>query len=162
MDIFLVVCAILLSIVGFIGCILPALPGPPINYAAIWLVQAAFQPFSTTFLWITGIVTLVVAVLDYYMPVWTAQKYGATPQGITGSIIGMVVGIVFTPIGMILGLILGALIGDMIAGRSFSQSSQSAAATVFGTLISIGIKLITSAVLIYYTVSRIIMHYVNS
>lgn len=104
-------------------------------------------------------IVVVIVVLDYYLPIWTAKKFGATRQGIIGSIIGMLLGIFFTPIGMIGGLIAGAIIGDMIAGRSRGEAVKSGLATFFGTLVTIGVKIIVSGIMCFYLFYEIAEHY---
>lgn len=143
----LVILSLILALAGIIGCVFPGLPGHPLNYLAMWCLQWAFHPFSIATLIVFGILTIVVLVLDYYVPIWTAKKFGATKQGIIGSMLGMIVGFFFTPIGMILGTIMGAIIGDMVAGKTSSQATKSGIATFFGTLISIGMKLVLSGVM---------------
>ena len=133
--------ALLLCLAGLAGCVVPGLPGPPLNYAGMLLVQYVLKPFEIYTLVIFGILTTAVLVIDYLLPVWFAKKYGATKQGIWGSMIGMIIGMLFTPIGMIMGLLLGAIIGDLMAGRTSAQASRSGLATFFGTFLSIGLKL---------------------
>lgn len=142
MEILLIAIALILSIIGIIGCIIPGLPGHPINYLALWFMQWAIHPFSNTLLIVLGILTILVLVLDYVIPVWTGKKFGATRQGIAGSIIGMFIGMFLTPVGMILGMIAGAIIGDMMAGKSSVDATKSGIATFMGTLLSIGLKLV--------------------
>ncbi|MBL7929447.1 MAG: DUF456 domain-containing protein [Bacteroidia bacterium] len=151
-DYLLILFSLLFCFAGLAGCIIPGLPGPPLNYVALILLQWAFSPFSVTFLIVWAVIVFVIAVLDYMLPVWTAKKFGATRQGIIGSIAGMILGVFFTPIGMITGLIAGAIIGDLIAGRQLHKAVGSGAATAFGTLLTIGIKLIVSGILAFYTV----------
>ncbi len=149
------ICAVLLSLIGIIGSIVPGLPGHPLNYLGIWCIQWAFHPYTITTLIVLGVLTLIVLVLDFLIPIWTAKKYGATKQGIIGSMIGMIFGFFFTPVGMILGLIVGAIIGDLMAGKSHSQATRSGLATFFGTLISIGFKLLLSGVMtlmVFYSI----------
>lgn len=151
MDYLLIIFSILLCFAGLAGCILPGLPGPPLNYLSLILLQWAFEPFSMTFMMVWAVVVIVITILDYFLPVWTAKKFGATRPGIIGSIAGMILGIFFTPIGMIAGLIAGAIIGDLIAGRQLHKAVGSGAATAFGTLLTIGIKLIVSGIMAFYT-----------
>ncbi|MBK9637936.1 MAG: DUF456 domain-containing protein [Bacteroidetes bacterium] len=141
MDIVIISLAILLSIVGVIGCIIPGLPGTPLNYIAMWMIQWVSNPFEKSTLLIYGLLTVAIVVIDYMLPVWFAKKYGATKQGIWGSIIGMLLGIFFTPVGMFLGMIIGAILGDVVAGKSTSDATRSGFATFFGTLLSMGFKL---------------------
>ena len=137
----LLIIAILLCLIGLAGCIVPGLPGPPLNYAGMLIVQYVLKPFETYTLIIFAVLTAVILVIDYLLPIWFAKKFGATKQGIWGSVIGMVVGFFFTPIGMILGLLMGAIIGDLMAGRTTKQAATSGIATFFGTLLSVGLKL---------------------
>lgn len=139
--------ALILSVVGIIGSIVPGLPGHPLNYLAVLVVQYVYRPFNNWTIIILGIATVAIFFLDYMIPAWTAKKYGATKQGITGSIIGMVAGMFFTPIGMILGTFLGAVLGDMIAGRNVPDATSSGVGTLFGTLLSIGFKVILSVLM---------------
>ena len=62
--------------------------------------------------------TIVITILDYVLPVWGAKRYKASNHGIWGSIIGMFIGMIFfPPWGMILGLLFGAVIGELIDGK---------------------------------------------
>jgi uncharacterized protein YqgC (DUF456 family) len=165
MDLLLTVLAVLLSLAGLAGCVIPGLPGPPLNYIALWMVQAAWPgTYSNVFLITGAVLTILILVLDYYLPIWTAKRFGATRQGIAGSIIGMFAGMFLGPLGMIIGLAAGALIGDRIAGRSNSDALKSAGATVFGTLFSIGFKLMLAmwfTMLIFYDVIRLAFHHIS-
>ena len=154
MDVLLFIVSALLMLVGIIGSVVPALPGPPLSYVGLLLLQLTDKvQFSTSFLVVWGIVVLAVVVLDYYLPIWTTKKVGGSKAGINGSIIGMVVGIIFTPIGMILGTLLGAIIGEMVGGASGDKALKSGLATFVGTMLSIGIKLILCVSMgIYYVI----------
>ena len=134
-------------IIGLIGCVMPGLPGPPLNFAGLLLVQYVHKPYETHTLIIFGILTAIVLIIDYLLPVWFAKKFGATKKGIWGSIIGMFVGLFFTPVGMILGLLIGAIIGDLLAGRTTQQASRSGIAIFLGTLLSVGLKFGVSSVI---------------
>lgn len=158
-DTILLIIALLLCIIGLAGCIVPGLPGPPLNYAGMLMVQYVQKPFETYTLIIFGILTAAILVIDYLLPVWFAKKFGATKQGIWGSIIGMFLGIFFTPVGMIFGLLIGAIIGDLLAGRTSGQATRSGLATFFGTLLSVGLKLGVAGVVsvfVFYECVRIL------
>ena len=151
MDVLLFIVSALLMLVGIIGSVVPALPGPPLSYVGLLLLQLTDKvQFSTSFLVVWGIVVLAVVVLDYYLPIWTTKRIGGSKAGINGSIIGMVVGIIFTPIGMILGTLLGAIIGEIIGGALGDKALKSGLATFVGTMLSIGIKLIVCVSLLMY------------
>ena len=143
MEIFLFILSAVLIIVGIIGAVVPALPGPPLGYVGLLLLQLTDKvQFSISFLIGWGIATLAVTIFDFYLPIWTTKKIGGSKAGINGSIIGMIVGIIFTPIGMILGTLLGAIVGELVGGASGDKAIRSGFATFIGTMLSIGIKLI--------------------
>ncbi len=149
-DIWILIFVMLLSLVGLIGCVAPGLPGPPLNYAALLLVQYQYKPFTTTFVIVWTVIIVLTSILDYFVPVWFAKKYGASKYGIWGSIIGMIAGIFFTPIGMVFGMLIGAIVGEMIGGNDSVTAVKSGIATFAGTMLSIGLKLIVSIVLSVY------------
>lgn len=161
MDVALIVIAIVLCLLGIAGSVLPALPGHPLNYIAMWCVQWVYHPFSNTVLIVFGILTVIVLLFDYFMPVWWAKKYGATREGIIGSVIGMLAGIFFTPIGMILGTLAGAVIGDMIAGRTGPEAARSGMATLIGTFVAVGIKLLLAGIMTSFIIYKLIARLVS-
>ena len=136
---------------------MPGIPGPPLNFAGMLLMQYVEKPFETYTLIIFGFITSVTVIIDFFLPVWFAKKFGATKWGIWGSFIGMFIGIFFTPVGMIAGLLLGAILGDLLAGRTSRQATRSGLATFFGTLLSTGLKLGaagTMSVFVFYELAR--------
>jgi uncharacterized protein YqgC (DUF456 family) len=155
METILVILAVLCLFGGLAGCVLPAIPGPPLSYVGMLLLQWAWQRFSLTTLIIFGAVTAVVTVLDYFIPVWGAKIFGATRYGIYGSIIGMLAGMFLTPIGMIAGLLLGAIIGDMIAGKKITDAIGSGIGTFLGTMAGMAVKLLVSGIITFLVFYKI-------
>lgn len=147
MEWLLIILGALLILGGLIGCIIPVLPGPPISYAGLLLLQLTDNaPFSTKTLMIWLGVTIFVTVLDYIVPVWGTRKYGGTKKGVWGSIIGLVVGIFFfPPIGIIVGPFAGAIIGEMIAGKNSNDAFRAGFGSFVGLLAGTLLKLIASA-----------------
>jgi uncharacterized protein YqgC (DUF456 family) len=156
METILIILAILLLFGGLLGCVLPAIPGPPLSYAAMLIIQWAWHPFSTTTLIVFGVITLVVTILDYIIPVWGARVFGATKYGIYGSIIGMLLGMFLSPFGMIVGLLTGAILGDMYAGKNFSDSFRSGFGTFLGTMAGMVVKLIVSGIITFMVFYKIV------
>lgn len=110
-------------------------------------------------MWLWLVVVIIVSLLDYYIPVWTAKRYGATRSGIIGSIIGMLLGMFLTPIGMIAGTIIGAIAGDLLAGKPRNEAIKSGLATFAGTITSIGLKLIASGIMTWYTIKAVVRYF---
>lgn len=143
MEIFLLVLAFLLMLVGIIGCIVPGLPGTPIAYAGLWIAQATDRvDFGWKFLLIWGIVTVIISVLDYVVPAWGTKQYGGSKWGVWGSTIGVFVGLFFGAAGVILGPLVGAVLGEMFSGKDFSNALKAGWGSFIGILCGTVLKLI--------------------
>jgi uncharacterized protein len=161
MEVALIILCVILTLAGLAGCVLPAIPGPPLNFIALLLLQWIWHGYNIITLVLLGIVTVVVLVLDYMIPVWGAKIFGATKYGIWGSIIGMLAGIFLTPIGMIGGLLIGAIVGDMLAGKRPLEALKSGAGTFLGTVAGMLVKLIVSGIMTFMVFYELIKHGVN-
>ena len=151
-----------LIILGFVGCIVPALPGPPFAFLSLILLDFA-EPslFSSKFLLIMGLVTVGVYLLDYILPIFGAKMFKATKQGIWFSIIGMIIGMFFfPPFGMILGLLLGAIIGELIAGKAKLEAVKIGFVSFVFSLLAIIIKIVLVSVIAFYFSKAVIQYYI--
>jgi uncharacterized protein YqgC (DUF456 family) len=141
------------TILGITGCIFPAIPGPPLSYLSLILLQFAKEEpvFKENLLIRFAFYTILVFLLDYILPLLGAKLYGITKRGIWGAIIGAIIGIfIIPPFGMILGIFLGAIIGELTAGKKSSMALKAGIVTFFGSIIATFIKLSLSLVMAFY------------
>ena len=156
MDTFWLVLGFILMAVGILGCLLPLLPGPPLAFVALLIQQLRTdQPFTPKFLWIWGIVTVVVTALDYIIPVYGTRKYGGSSYGVWGCTIGLIAGIWMGPLGIIVGPFLGAFIGELLARNNSENALKAAWGSFVGFLFGTLLKLIACLVMAWYLVSVI-------
>jgi len=151
MDWLLIIFGVIFILLGIVGSIVPVLPGPPLSFIALLLLQ--FQEersFTWKFIIIWGIVTLVVTVLDYIFPTIGTKKYGGSRWGIIGCFVGVVIGLFFGPAGIIFGPFLGALIGEIAGGKELQHAFVPALGSFIGFLVGTVLKLIASLVMAYY------------
>lgn len=160
-EIIVTIAAIILCGVGIAGCIVPAMPGPPLCLIAIFLIHYLVEPFSIATLIVLSVTTVIILAADYFLPIMIGKKFGATKQGIRGSLIGMFLGMFLTPIGMIAGLIIGSIIGDLIAQQSIKQAAIAAGGSLLGTLLTTGIKLIAAGLITLSVIIKLIGFYIN-
>lgn len=157
MDIFLSILAILLMIVGFVGAILPILPGPIISFLgllSIYFLEG--KPFDDKFMVIWGTLTIIVTAMDQVVPALGTKKMGGSRYGVNGSIIGLIVGVFFfPPIGLILGPFLGALAGELISGKDLNQAIRAGLGCFIGFLSGTVLKLIFSGIAAYYIITNL-------
>jgi uncharacterized protein YqgC (DUF456 family) len=151
MEVIFIILGIIAIILGIIGCFVPILPGPPITYVALLLLQWGVHPvFNEDFLIVWALITIAVTALDYIIPVWGTKRFGGTKAGVNGSLIGLVFGIFVPPFGIIIGPFLGALIGELLAGQNPNKALKSALGSFLGFLGGTFIKLAVSVVMAFY------------
>ena len=156
LEIFIVILGFCFLIGGLIGCIIPTMPGPPLGYIALLLLQVTrFANFSVKFLLITAIVTVIVTVVDYVFPIWGTKKWGGSRAGIIGSVIGLLAGLFFLPAGIILGPFAGAVVGELIAGRNTHSALRSGFGSFIGFLFGTVMKLTVCVIFTYYYVKEL-------
>jgi len=159
---FLLIAAIFLGIIlliaAFIGCVVPALPGPPFGFLALLLLKLTETSlFTKDFIIIMGIITGCVYLLDYVLPLLGAKMFKATKQGIWFSVLGMIIGIFFfPPFGIILGLLIGAIIGELIAGKAKTEALKVGFVSFIFSLLAIFIKIALVGVMTFYFTKAII------
>jgi len=154
MDIFLVIIAGLFVIAGIIGCIVPVLPGPPLSYVGILLLNfTRWGVLSTKLLILLAVFTVIVTVMDYVLPAWATKKLGGSKRGVWGSTIGLVIGLFFAPWGIIIGPFLGAFIGEMTSSNDTDKALRSAIGSFTGFLLGTGAKFAVSGLILYYFVT---------
>ena len=133
MEYFLLVVGFLLVLVGIVGSVLPALPGPPVSWVGILLLY--FCPGIPTNYWLLGItlvIAIVIGILDFVIPAKGTKYFGGSKYGIWGTNIGLVVG-VFAPIpfGFLIGPFVGALVGELICNANEGKRAVKAATGSF-------------------------------
>jgi len=151
MDIILIIFAFICVIVGVIGSILPALPGPPVAYLGLWLAHwSSYQNYSTPFLIWTGVAMIIVSVADNILTPYITQKTGGSKYATIGSIIGMLLGLFLNIGGLLVGVLLGAFIGELVFAKNGTQKAIKAAFGAFlGFLLGTGIKLLFCFYILY-------------
>lgn len=162
-DILLLVLGSFLLIVGFLGCFLPVIPGPPISF--IGMIILRFTSFVeenrvdayNELLWIFAGATIIVTVLDYIVPIWGTKKFGGSRAGTIGATIGLIIGLFFGPPGIIIGPFVGAVVGEMATGRNEKESLRAGFGSLIGFLTGVVLKLVVSSLAAFYFIREAIV-----
>ncbi len=151
-DIILIILGIALLLIGFAGCILPVIPGPPISYLALLLLHFTSKyEFHSDFLILWAIIAVGITILDNVIPVWSTQKYGGSKKAVWGSALGLIAGLIlFPPFGIIIGPFVGAVIGELIDGKTNRMALRSGFSAFIGFFFGIILKLIASGMITFY------------
>ncbi|MBP3257327.1 MAG: DUF456 domain-containing protein [Bacteroidales bacterium] len=160
METFVAVAAIILGVLGIIGSVAPALPGPPLSWVGLLCLyiwgggtNGSGEPMSTTFLLVWLGIVIAVSILDYFVPAWFTKVTGGSKYGGWGAIAGLFIGLIYPPVGMILGSVAGAFVAELLfAGKDTMTSVKSAIGAFLGFMFGTGLKLISSAVMLFYII----------
>jgi uncharacterized protein YqgC (DUF456 family) len=147
---------IILILAGLLGSFLPVLPGPPISYGGLLLIHyLGGHPLSFTTLLVFAILTSILLILDYYLPVWTTKKFGGSKAGQWGATIGVLLGLFAGPWGIVLGPLIGAYLGELIAGRNNKDAWNSAKGAFLGFLMGTGLKIILVGAILWTAIKHL-------
>jgi uncharacterized protein YqgC (DUF456 family) len=152
MDFLLIFFGIILLLVGMAGCFIPAVPGPPVAFLSLLLLQFRDSPpFTTTFLMIMAMIVVIVAIVDHFIPVIGVKKWGGTRAGMAGTFIGILLGFfIWPPFGFIIMPFLGALTGELLGGNSSKTALKAAIGTIIGLIVGTMLKLTLTIIIAWY------------
>lgn len=132
----------ILMLLGLLGCILPALPGPPVSYIGFLLLHFTDKvQFSTTQILVLLLLVVIAQIIDYFIPILGSKYSGGTKWGSWGAFIGSIVGLLFLPWGLILGPFLGAVVGELIGDADMKSALRSGTGALLGFLFGTILKL---------------------
>ena len=156
-DIFIFFIAFTLLILGFIGAILPIIPGPILTYLGLLLVHLFTElTFSTTELVLYAIITILVFLSDYILQFIGVKKFGGGNYSIYGTIIGVIAGLFFPPIGLIIGPFIGAFAGALMDNKRNNEAMVIAFGALIGFVFGSFIKIIYSLAIIYIVIDKLV------
>lgn len=135
--------AALLVIVGFMGTVLPTLPGLPLMFGGFLLAAWAegFHRIGVPTLTLLIILTVIGVCIDFFAGILGAKKSGASKQALSGAFIGALIGLFFGLAGIVFGPVIGAMIGEWHARRDHRQAGKVGLATFVGFIIGTAAKI---------------------
>lgn len=147
----LLVGSIVVVLIGFVGIIIPVLPGVLFVWLGLmfisWLDGWQTVPISTVVVF--GLLTIAVMVIQQVAGVAGAKRFGASRLGLIGCTAGLLIGLlVGGPIGIIAGPAIGAFVGEMIAGRTSRAASRAAMGSMLGLLSGMVMQFVLALVMI--------------
>ena len=142
-TILLVVIGISLSLLGFAGLALPALPGAPLLFAGLFCIAWAedFAFVGTGTLVILGILAALTYAVDLIAGAFGVRRFGASSRAMLGATFGAIVGLFFGFIGIVIGPFIGAGIGELSTGRDLRAAGRAGIGATIGLVIGVAAKL---------------------
>lgn len=158
MDVVLIILGVILLVVGLIGCFLPVIPGPPIAYLALVLLDFTTPvhfTISQLILWL--VLVIAVQVADYFVPTIGVKRFGGTKYGSWGCLLGTLAGIfIFPPWGILIGPFIGALLGELISGQEFRKAIKAGIGAFMGFLFGTILKIMLWGWFVYLFIHALI------
>ncbi len=136
------VLVVVLVVAGFLGLLLPVLPGAPLLFAGL-LIAAWIEDFAYVGPWtltVLAFMALLIYVVDFGAGALGAKGFGATKYAMVGAFAGAIVGILFGLPGIILGTFLGAVAGELLANRSLREAGAAGLGATIGIAVGVAAK----------------------
>lgn len=158
MDIVLLILAFVFLGVGIVGSILPALPGPPLAFAGLFITcYTTYQPISMGWLIGYGILVVALVLVDLWLPALATKFTGGSSRGATGANIGMLLGVFIPiPLGIFIGAFLGSFIGELQTGKTNKQAFIAALGVFIGLIGGILLKVLFCLVMLLHLIIGLI------
>lgn len=149
--------AVVMVLVGFVGTVLPALPGPLLVLGGLCLA-AWTEDFLYVGAWpLAGIAVLagLTFVVDFGATALGAGKLGASRRAMIGAALGALAGLFFGIPGILLGPFVGAVIGELTEHRNLPQAGRAGIGAWLGFLLgSVGKLVLVMCMIGIYAGSR--------
>ena len=152
---------LILMILGLIGCFTPIIPSPITSWFGFLILDfSSNMIISFKFLSYTLIISILLFVGDFFLPLFTAKRFGSSKKGILGTGIGLFLGFfILGPVGMILGACIGAFAGELINNRRSDKILNAIIGSIVGVLSGIILKFMVSLVFLFIYLEKIIKIY---
>jgi uncharacterized protein YqgC (DUF456 family) len=126
MTVLLWVLAFALIVLGLIGTLLPALPGPILVLAGVVLAAwiDGFGRIGVGTLVLLGVLTAVAYAVDLVSAALGVKRAGASRRAVAGAALGVLAGLFLGLPGLILGPFVGAVIGELTVRRDLRQAGR--------------------------------------
>lgn len=149
MDWYLVLAAVLV-IVGFVGLLVPILPGIVFIFSGLLLAAwtDGFVRVSEVTMIVIGVLSLIAWAIDFFASYFTAKKANASKLALFGVMIGAMVGILGGVVGLIIGPVIGAVVGEFIARRNSGDAARVGVAAGLGFIVALVVKLVLATIII--------------
>lgn len=156
MSSLLIVLAIVITVIGFFGSIVPGLPGSPLFLVALLIAKfgAAVDIMTNTELIVFTVLVVLTFVADFFVPVFTTKIFGGSKAGMWGSVTGLFAGF-FIPLptfglGVVIWPFLGAVLGEkFVANKDTKEALKSGLGNLIGFVLTTLFKLVLGVWAIY-------------
>jgi uncharacterized protein YqgC (DUF456 family) len=133
----MLVLATVLVIVGFVGVVLPAVPGTVLIFAGLLLAawSDGFVRVGVPTMVLLGILTVATYFVDVAMMALGMKRFGATRRAMAGAALGTLAGLFLGLPGLIIGPFAGAMLGELTSAHDWRAAWRAGVVAWIGFLI---------------------------
>ena len=150
MTIILWTLAILLVVIGFVGIVLPALPGHVLIFAGLLLAAWAdgFDRVGPIMLTVIGVIGAASYGVDVVATALGARHLGASTRAMAGAALGTLLGLFLGLPGIIIGPFVGAVLGELTVHRDWRRVGKAGVAAWIGFAVGTAVKVAIAFVML--------------
>ena len=143
-----------LLVLGFVGTLVPFLPGHLILFFAAlghWLMLRGESGVECWTFAVLAFLLILSQVFEFLSGAAGTRWFGGTRWGAAGALIGGIVGIFFIPLGLFLGPLIGSMFCEFVfAKKEVRSATVSGVGSVLGTVAGMVIKIIVGVLMIIW------------
>ena len=143
--------AVVAMAIGFVGTVLPVVPGTTIILAAAVVHRLVVGAEKGMNWWMIGVLVLLTAItyaIDFAATYVGAKYFGATRWGVIGAVLGGIIGIFTGFVTLLVLPIVGAVVGELIGGKQMIDAGKAGWGTLLGNIAGMVAKLAIAVVMI--------------
>jgi uncharacterized protein len=148
-----------LVLIGFVGIVMPALPGHILIFAGL-LLAAWADHFTRVGPWTLTVIGLIGAasyVVDFMAAAIGVKRFGASRRAMTGATLGTLAGFVFGLPGILIGPFVGALVGELTVHRDWKRVGLAGISAWVGFAIGVAVKVALAFVMVGLFVAALLL-----
>lgn len=157
-DLWAFLVAVPFIVIGFVGSVLPVLPGAVIILAGflVFGFMTGFTDLGLVFFIGQFFLMSLSYLVDFIASAFGVKLYGGSRAAIWGAVAGTLMIFVVGPVGLLLGPLLGAVAGELLAGAEINQSLKAGVGTMVGFVAGSMAKIVVCSLMIGWFIWEII------
>ena len=148
-------------LLGLIGCFIPIIPSPITSWFGFLVLYLSSNVIiESDFLIFTLVISILIFLADFILPMLTAKKFGGSKKGVLGTGIGLFLGFfIMGPSGVLVGACIGSILGELLNNTNGNKIILGAIGSIFGILSGIFLKLLVGLVFLLIYLEKIVRIY---
>jgi uncharacterized protein YqgC (DUF456 family) len=161
MDLLIIILSLLICFIGLFGSFTPIIPAPLTSWISFLILKLSGVIYiSNFFIIITFIISVSIFLIDFFLPLIGAKKYGGSKKGILGCTTGLILGFfIFGLIGSLFGSIIGAFIGESFNKSHIKSRIKSSIGAFVAFITGIFLKFSVSSIFTFLLIKLLIENY---